>query len=106
MTIHLLKNDIIIGELIGSLDDIPYTWETYTDNEESKLVIEAQCNRFKNLDTMRFYCVEADMKSYDPEKGIIRAIKYVDAYMNTSMILQFVRDNGELVDIVTVPIST
>ena len=55
---------------------------------------------------MRFYCAEADTKSYDPETGIIRVTKYVDVYINTSMTLQFVRDNGELVDIVTVPIST
>lgn len=106
LTIHLIKDNIIIGELIGSLDDIPYTWDTYTDNEESELAIETQCDRFKNLDSMRFYCAEADTKSYDPEQGIVRVTKYVDVYINISMTLQFVRDNGELVDIVTVPIST
>ena len=106
LTIHLIKNNIIIGELTGSLDDIPYTWDTYTDNEECELAIEAQCDRFKNLDSMRFYCAEADLKSYDPEKGIVRVTKYVDVYVYISMILQFVRDDGKLVNIVTVPIST
>lgn len=106
LIIHLLKNGTIIGELIGSLDDVPYTWDTYTDNEESELGIEVQCDRFKNLDGSRFYCAESDLKSYDPEKGIIRVTKYVDAYMYTSMTLQFVRDDGKLVNIVTVPIST
>lgn len=106
LTIHLIENDTIIGEIVGTIDNIPYTFSTYTTNQESILKILAKCDQFKNLESLDFYCAEADLKDYDPEDGIIEVIKNVDVYQETSMTLQFISDSGDLVTIVSVPIST
>lgn len=106
LTIHLIENDTIINEIVGTIDNIPYTFSTYTTNQESILAILAKCDQFKNLSSLDFYCAEADLKEYDRENGIIKMIKNVDVYQETSMTLQFISNSGDLVTIVSVPIST